>query len=229
MLLSEIIREISVDLNDQEPGHEYTRWSVEQLQTYVREGLAIVSRTLKDLFTEQIIVKVLPGAGWQTACDCSAVLRIIGEVDKHGNILRYLSRGVDKVENTWPGNVHRCSANPRDYVMLGYTISATQDEQFRVVPPVPPGADRYVLVECYKRPAALNLGDSVPDEISAVLSFYAQFRALSIDSENNPTIVALAKQHYQTFQDTLALLVKIREAEHKELEDSSNGWKAPTK
>ena len=36
---ADIIREVSLDLNDAEPGYENTRWSVELLQSYLREAL----------------------------------------------------------------------------------------------------------------------------------------------------------------------------------------------
>lgn len=216
MNLSEVIREISVDLNDQEPGHEYTRWSVDQLQIYVREGLTIVGRTLKDLFTDEVIVKVSPGAGWQSACDCTLVHRIVGETDKYGNILRYLTRSLDKEENTWPGPVQKCPEPPKDYVMTGYTTSSTDEKKFKIVPPVPVGIDRYVLVECYRSPTSTGLDESVPDEAIPIIKQWVIYRALSIDSENNPTIINLAQTHRKSFDDLLQLAVAIRKQEQQD-------------
>ncbi len=219
MLLSEVIREISMDLNDQEPGHEYTRWTIDQLQSYVREGLITIGRSLKDFFTKNIIVKVQPGSNWQEACDCTVILRIVGETDSAGNILRYLSRSLDKEENIWSGSIQRCSVSPKDYIMTGYSISSTEDEKFKIVPPVPPGITRYVLVECYSYPTSKNLSDNVPDEAIPMIKQWALYRALSVDSENNPTITNLAQTHYKVFNDLLSAAVAVRELEERDADN----------
>lgn len=227
MLLSEVIREISVDLNDQEPGYEYTRWTIDQLQTYVREGLITIGRPLKDLFTKSIVVKVQPGAGWQQACDCTVLRRIVGETDSYGNILRYLSRSLDKEENTWAGSVQRCSVDPKKYSMSGYSISASQPNEFKVTPPVPPGITRYVMVECYTYNTAYDLNSDIPDEVVPMIKQWAIYRALSVDSENNQTIVSLAQQHYKVFNDMLSAAVAIRELEKKDGSDLRTVQKPP--
>lgn len=229
MLLSEVIREISVDLNDQEPGHEYTRWPVNQLQSYVREGLIIVGRSLKDLFTKSIVIKVQPGAGWQQACDCTILLRIVGETDSSGNNLRYLSRSLDKEENTWAGSVQRCLVNPKAYAMTGYSISSVNDNEFRVTPPVPVGVNRYVLAECYVVNTGSDLLGDIPDEAVPLVVQWALFRALSVDSENNPTIINLAQTHRKTFDDLLQLAVVMRKQEEQESADLRAVQKPPSK
>lgn len=229
MLLSEVIREISVDLNDQEPGHEYTRWAVDQLQSYVREGLITIGRPLKDLFTKSIIIKVKSGAGWQQACDCTVLLRIVGETDSSGNILRYLNRSLDKEENTWAGGVQRCPVNPKEYVMTGYTISTVNDNEFKITPPVPVGVVRYVQAECFSYSTGYNLRDDIPDEAVPLVKQWALFRALSVDSENNPTIINLAQTHRKSFDDLLQLAVGIRKQEQQENDNLRAVQKPPSK
>ena len=39
MKAARIIEDVSRDLNDQEPGYEYTRWTQAQLASYLREAL----------------------------------------------------------------------------------------------------------------------------------------------------------------------------------------------
>lgn len=203
MLSSDVIREVSSDLNDQEPGHEYVRWTVAQLQSYLREALIDVGANLHDLFFEKVVVRVQPGAGWQEACDCNSIVRIVGETDPRGRVIRYLSRSLDIEENTWAGPVERCYIHPKDYAMTGYTVSAVDDKEFRVFPPVPPGVSKYVLIECYHRPKGDDLNENVPDEAVAMVKQWMLYRALSVDSENNPTIIELANNHRATFFNLL--------------------------
>lgn len=213
MKIADVIRDVSVDLNDQVPGYEYTRWSIGQLQTYLREALIDVSTQLRDLFIERIIVKLKPGGSWQTACDCTSILRIVGEVTADGDLLRYLSRSLDIEENTWAGPVQGCRVAPKDYVMTGYTTSAVDDKEFKVSPPVPPGVTKYVMVECYKRPDGEDLNGSVPDEAEAMIKQWMLYRALSVDSENNPSIIELAATHQKTYFNLLQAAVLRREME----------------
>ena len=58
---ADIIREVSLDLNDQEPGYEYTRWPVAQLQSYLREALLHVGKRMQDWFVERVVLEVQPG------------------------------------------------------------------------------------------------------------------------------------------------------------------------
>ena len=102
-VIADIIREVSLDLNDQEPGHEYVRWPFVQLHSYLREGLIDVSYRLKDLFTSSVVIEVESGEYWQKACTCTKVLRVVGLSTSQGRITRRLRRYLDTDEFIWVG------------------------------------------------------------------------------------------------------------------------------
>lgn len=206
-----VIREISLDLNDQEPGYEYTRWPAEQLLSYVREALGSVSDLLRDLFVKQKVVRV--ARGWQRACDCTAILRVLGECDASGNITRRLWKLYDDPDNVWGGEEPRCLERVKDYQMSGYSISSTDPKGFTIVPPIPPLTEKYVLLECYERPDGTDLSYDIPSEVVAMVKQWALYRALAVDSENNPTITQLAQTHFSTFQ---ALLKEAQDRRERE-------------
>ena len=211
MQIAEIIREVSMDLNDQEPGHEYVRWSVVQLHSYLREALVTVSRQLSDLFTKQVVVRAVGGNLWHKACDCTRVTRIFGESTKRGTVVRVLRRYADYDEFTWAGPVEGvCPKAGYGYQPYGYSLSATDESAFRILPSVPRGEVRYFLVECYKMPTGSSLDHDVPEEIVAMLKQWMLYRALVMDSENNPAITALGKQHKETFFEMLKLALEMR-------------------
>lgn len=223
MLVADIIYDVSVDLNDV----DHVRWPESMLLSYLREIMPSVSRQLKDLFTETYVVQVEPGAGWQEACDCSRVVRILGESTSDGTITRYLTRASDDERNVWPGAVNsRCRVSPSDYVMTSYMLSRTEDGRFRIIPPVPSGVTKYVVIECFN--VSTELGGSVPDEVVAMVKQWMLYRALSIDSELNPTIVELANNHRQTYfslmeQARLERELEKRDGDIRTVQDSSSG------
>lgn len=220
MLTSSVIREISLDLNDQEQGHEYVRWTAEQLQTYVREALGTVSDILRDLFVKQKVVRV--ERGWQRACDCTSILRVLGESDAQGNILRRLWKQIDDADNVWGGAEPRCSTAMLGYDMQSYVVSSTDPKGFQILPPLPPRTEKYVLLECYERPSG-EMSYDMPDEVVAMVKQWALYRALAVDSENNPTITQLAQMHFSTYQ---ALLKEAQDRREREKLDERRGVRA---
>lgn len=212
---ADIIRDVSRDLNDQDPGYEYTLWPQTQLQSFLREALVEVGRSLRDLFTSEVIVKVQAGANWQKACDCDTIVRIVGESAADGTVLRYLSRSIDIEENTWAGPAQRCQVSPKDYVMTGYQTSLSDEAKFRVFPPVPPGVIKYVLLECYN-PGDASLTGAVPGEVEAIVKQWMLYRAWMVDGENNPASLEVAQIHQKTYFTLLATAIADREREKED-------------
>jgi hypothetical protein len=210
MIVSQILSEISVDLNDAVTGFEFTRWTVDQLRVYVREILITISLRMKDKFTEVRLVQIEPGANWQELGGCTHILRITAEVNRHGNPIRFLKRNPDFEDNIWGGSILPCKLNPDTYKILGYMTSSKEFNKFKVVPPMPPGLERWVYVECYITPQA-HMDDDVPEEFVVLVKQWALYRALSVDSENNPAIIQLAQQHFQAFQTLFEFIAGERE------------------
>lgn len=213
MLGADIIDEVSQDLNDQEAGHEFVRWTRSQLESYMKEAVLHVSKYMKTWFLAKLTVELEPGGDWQEPCSCTRILRIYGESDKNGNVIRYLRRIDDVEQDIWPGVPQRCVEPNGPYSMEGYTVNNSDGgTSFKVYPPVPYGQRRYVSLLCYKKPAGDALSD-IPDEAVAAVKQWMLYRAYALDSENNATLVQLADSHNKTF---FALI----EAAHKlELEE----------
>lgn len=206
---SDIIFEVSLDLNDQEHGYEYTRWSKTQLESYMREAVVQAARYDRSLFQERVIAKVEPGGNWQSVCDCTRIVRIYGETDAKGNLKRNLRRIDDAEQDIWPGSPYNtCTSLNDPYVMDGYSINSSDGgETFKIVPPVPEHETRYVSLLCYTTPDVDSTSD-VPDEFVAVVKQWMLYRALVVDSENNSAIAQIANQHKENF---FAMLKELHE------------------
>lgn len=119
MIASSVIAEVSHDLNDQVPGYEYTRWSVEQLHSYLREALVAVSHQFQKEFVGMVIVELEPGGDWQKACDCSSIVRIVGESTKSGKLRRYLRKIADVEADSGRGTSRTVPHGGRTTPLMG--------------------------------------------------------------------------------------------------------------
>lgn len=223
----DVITEVSADLNDQESGYEFARWSKDLLRSYLREAITQVCTVLSSWFSDTVVVKLTPGSGWQTACGCSKIKRILGVCDKDGTVYRYLSRMSDDDMNIWAGPLRRCP--PRgDETMTSYSINATTRDTFKIFPAVPSKGTYYVLVECSMKPTGEDT-TSVPDDAVAMVKQWMLYRALSMDAENNQSIAAIAANHYKTFTDLLKMAVEMERYEEEKYGSVRTVPNAPTK
>ena len=219
MIPDDIIREVSLDLNDQEPGYEYTHWKKDQLRSYLQEGLNYVYMALKYLFVERVVVKLEPGDVWQQACDCDDIVRVLGTTDATGSrIIRTLRKRRDDDSIFWSGSHDATCRYGRGDRLESYMINATDGRSFKVFPPVSATAKNvtHVLVECNVPPSA----DSgiVPFEVVAAVKQSMLFRAMMLDSENNAAIAEIGVQHRDTFYRLVQDLRQLRTLEEADAE-----------
>lgn len=221
MIPDDIIREVSLDLNDQEPGYEYTHWKKSQLRSYLQEALNHVYVALKYLFVERVVVSLEYGAVWQQCCVCDDIHRVLGTTNAEGTrILKRLRRRNDEDDIFWSGSHDTQCAYGKPYSAESYMINATDGRSFMVFPPVPASAPRqYVLVECYVPPDADSLAE-VPLEVAAAVKQWMLFRAMMLDSENNAAIAEIGVQHRDTFYRLVQDLRQLRALEEANAEGS---------
>lgn len=223
MKASDIIYGVSVDLNDQYEGAAYTRWTQSQLAAYYEEALLMAATAYPQLFYKTLVVQLEPGHGWQQACECTHIKRVLGESTEDGELISAMQEKKDANAYVWPGPFSAaCSAKSTESkAFTGYSINATKDNSFRVFPPILPTETRYVMVTCYVEPDATDLELDVPAQLVAVIKQWMLYRALIVDSENNPNIVEVAKTHLQTFSGLLAQIKSQSEKEAREDERNS--------
>ena len=207
MLARAIVRDVSVDLNDQTPGYEFLRWPASQLQAYLQEAFMYLLDYVHDLYQDRVVVELAPGAGWQEACECEEIVRVLGESTRSGRIIRRLNRLDDDETLEWDSGYKNCGFSSSSQ-LYGYILSSTDSSLFRVVPDVKPGKPKYVVLECYKDPEVPTETTDIPDELVMAIKQWMLWRALSVDSENNSAIIQLASQHRETYFALYQSLVK---------------------
>lgn len=207
-----------MDLNDQEPGNEYIYWPREQLRHYLFEALQQIAQVAHKFFIHRKIVKVESGATWQRACcDCDQIIRIIGETDEQGNLLHTLRRIQDNPDNVWPVAVSDlCPVTDDTYEMEGYSISNTDDTYFQVVPAVPEGSVRWVLMECFTGVHDLTDKYDVHWRFVPIVKMWMLGRAYMMDSENNPAVFQMGAQYITFYEKLFSQLTQSLDDEEKE-------------
>lgn len=208
-LLSALVEQASVDLNDHAAGFEYTTWSAQQLSAYALEGLQVAFTMRPDLFLHTETIKLEPGTAVQKPCGCTQIRRVYGVSNAMGRVLYPVRKIKQSDRMTWTGR--RCPVDPKYYRMREYAID-TDNDTLIVDPPPPSGQDVFLLVECAKVPTAEEFGMSaeVTEELSAPVIQWILYRAKMVDSENNSAILQTAAKHEQSFYNLLQVQMRYQ-------------------
>lgn len=201
MKLRDVLDALAQDLNDNKPsGTMPTRWERSQLLRYFNEGLCHVYTVKPNEFAELQLVKLEPGS-IQKVCGCKQLLRIFGQTDETGLVVRDIPSMDFTIATRWTKK--GCPAPlGEDYRITGLAMEALDNGHFRVYPPVPPGEDVFINVLCANPPTPYTLADEDVelDDCQAVSAArqWVMFAALMVDDESEVGMAA-AKIHAELF------------------------------
>lgn len=199
--MSDLVTRVSEDLNDQAVGHSFVTWSESQIRAYLVEALQVAYTARPDLFVSEHVFLLAPGSASQRPCACGQIKRVVGVCNAGGRVLYAIRKRRASDRLLWQGG--GCPGDPARYRVREYSIDV-DGASFTVDPPPPAGQDVYVLVECAVEPDDTYDLDSVPVDLRAAIVQWALYRAKMVDSENNATIFAVAKEHKSTFFSLLS-------------------------
>lgn len=205
-MMESLLLDYARDLNDAYPGHEFSIWSREQLLRYFNDAVCLIAAHRPDLFTELKVVQVNPCSTYLDVCDCVRILEVLGQCDKHGNIIRPLSRKV-KTTTAWGGPSFSKKAPTN--ILTEYELTKNSN-LVRVFPDnLDPDKPIYVLVRCAVDSKYYTMDSEPPSFRCAFLaaaSNYVLFCAKMMDAEVSPNMMAAAKQHQEMFLSILSLV-----------------------
>lgn len=218
--LQDVVQQVSVDLNDYAPGYEFTTWTEPQLTAYVIEGLQVAYQVRPDLFLDAHVIKLDSGTSIQRPCGCTQVRRVYGVCDSTGRVLYGLRKRKDSDKLKWYGTV--CPTDPRHYRAREYSIDSEGDTLY-IEPAPPAGQDVFILVECAVAPTSDNIKatTNIEPELVAPIIQWALYRAKMMDSENNSTIFAVAKEHKTTCFALLQTQLTMGKTNSIEVDDTA--------
>jgi hypothetical protein len=135
MIASELLRAAATELNDLEPGAEYTRFPEDELIGYLNEALAQLAVLKPTLFRTITTLTLGQGAQQMLPENIESIEDIIFNVNSDGSLGAPVLPGAFNLERTYGKGV--CATEP--YSVRSFASLPSADAFFFVDPPVPPG------------------------------------------------------------------------------------------
>lgn len=163
MKLIDWFKTIAFTLNDDEPGHEFTRYPLDKMVAAYNAAMCLVYKYRQDLFTEWRIVKLTSGKYQDMRGCCDRILDVADQTDEQGNVIKSLQGArntTTTVKRNWkkPSCIARPNA-PDGYVIDNASIDSNMNGRFEVNPPVPCEVDAYVRVKCVAGPCPVDVAN----------------------------------------------------------------------
>lgn len=189
MRLASHLQALASDLGDAEPGHEFSSWSQEDLLRYWNEGVCLIASLRPDLFSRPVRIRLEPGSMQSLSCCCQEIGKVIEQVDANGARVGPVSAVDDAALSRW--TKAPCLQRGRAARVTSYSIDTHSKNFLRVNPPVPVGAEVYLLVSCTAKPRDATMADLESEVLEpdcgnlAAVRQWVMFRALYRDDENS--------------------------------------------
>lgn len=206
---------VAFALNDDEPGHEYTRYPLKRMIAAYNEAMALAAKYRVDLFTEAVVMKMQPGS-FQDArgCGCGIILDAIAQTDEQGGVIKMLvgaRKTTTKTKRIWrkPSCIRRPEA---DYVIDNIDIDTNLNGRFTVEPPVPCEGDAYIKVKCAMMPCPVTEADGnahmkYQGDLIAAAWHYVLAKMLTGDRYSQ-SATAQSQYHYNLFFEILGITLR---------------------
>lgn len=201
-----IVAEVSKLLNDHEVGYEYIRWTEDELQEYVDDGLIQIALLRPDAFSKTIEVKLKPGAMQELPEGVTQLIDMVGTKDKLGRLkgkpLRLDTSASHIARNYFEDLVCRQSINRGDYQVKAYEFDPNNPHVFYVEPPVPPGEEVGLVLQGVVIPSGKEA--VIPQKYHNAVIEWALYRAFGKDLESVAD-AQISKRHLEHFYSMLQL------------------------
>lgn len=188
-------------LEDQAPGHEYSRWSKTYWFEAYKWALQQVALWKPEVFTRSVDMKLSEGSYQNLPSCCN---KVVDTVENAIPVSRHAMRIVDQ----WRGCPPR---NNRPYRVKEYTFDAGGDwSNLYVYPPVPAdaaGKASFRLV-CQYSPEPSSPDDDLPcnEAVDSIVQSLMLFWVCNGENES-PSMRETAQAHYRAARDAIGLNV----------------------
>lgn len=228
MLLRDLVKYVSEQLNDQEPGFEYARWSKQLLVNYYNDAISALASLRPDAISVVSLFQLAPGRLQQLPSALGEFVAILDGGD--GRQVRTADAVLAtsyKKDSCCPIPARLdCNGNPLSYVVGSVSYSPADPNVFFVWPPVPVGITPQVTIR--HRPLALNYtlanwDQPVVFELKylAPITSYMLKRGEELNTESATSRDA-ARGHMRDF-------LMLMDQEYRQRSRANSGWYAGQK
>lgn len=206
--LKSTVVEVSGQLNDQERGFEFTRWTRPTLIGYCNDALIQVALYRPDAFTSLEEISLSPGTQQMLPEKCNGLASVVSNGDKSNplavpkddsGLIRSFNKKVCNYDIDCNGNII--------YKIFSYSYDPRIPNVFYVSPPVPMGINPPVKIKisCIGNPPTLTNSDwfnDLPVEgkyYNAIISWMLS-RAYEVDTESETSFRMLQYQRAEFYK-----------------------------
>jgi hypothetical protein len=223
-----LVKYVSEQLNDQEPGYEYARWSRQLLVNYYNDAISALASLRPDAISVVSSFQLVPGRLQQLPPELGEFVTIIDGGD--GRQVRtadaVLASAYRKDSCCPIPQRLDCDGNVLEYVVSSVSYNTTDPNVFFVWPPVPIGSTPTVKIRHRPVVVGFSLADwDLPvvfdAKYLAPIVSYMLKRAEELNTESQLSKEA-ARSHMRDF---LGLL----DAEYRQRSRANSGWYAGQK
>lgn len=164
MRVYDFLLTIASQLGDARPGAEFRRYTLRDLTAYYTEAMCFVAAHRPDLFTNYVVMKLQPGITQDArCCGCNDVRKVVAQIDEDGNTIKDLSDSstVGSDKSKWFRAPCKTSTSTGETVtaITGITITPGMNGNFDVSPPIKPGENVYVKLQCVQSAPQISEAD----------------------------------------------------------------------
>jgi len=203
---ADLLKACAFELNDLEPGHEYTRFPQDELIEYLNEGLAQLAVLKPTLFRTIITLPLGAGAQQKVPENVESIEDLTFNLNADDSLGPAILPGNYALERTYGKGV---CPSAGDYVVRSYIALPTTGAFFFVDPPVPPGQTIRVQAVVTVAPQVITTANTPVDLPNASpltyrnhLKDWMLYRAFAKDTESQ-TSATLSQAHFKAFYTAL--------------------------
>ena len=181
MRIYDFLLTIASQLGDARPGAEFRRYTLRDLTAYYTEAMCFVAAHRPDLFTNYVIMKLQPGITQDArCCNCNDVRKVVAQIDEDGNTVKLLgdlsSSGSDK--SKWFRAPCKATSSGETVTMItGIEITPGMNGQFDVTPPIKPGENVWVKLQCVQSAPQICESDVMSGASMGTCTFHPAIRS----------------------------------------------------
>lgn len=214
------VTQVSTQLNDQEVGFTFLRWTVLELLSYLNEALLEVCFYRPDQFTNTTDIPInATQGGWQQSLPPYS--RLLISINFNGATSLCPGYPITEADLSLSKTFYKqpCgpSSLPQTYKVLSYSYDAKRPLLFYVSPPVPGGVTSTVNATVVYDPVQYTITDftggvaTLPSTLDPkfynALRFFMLGKAYEVDTESQ-TSQAESQGYYKKFYNTLGVAYK---------------------
>lgn len=208
---------IASALGDDEPKHEFTRFTVVNLVAAYNDAMTLAYKFRPDKFSKYETIELRTGRYQDVHCCCAQVLGVMDQVTENGDTLKRLDGGrktTTKTGRHWnkPSCLYPNDKAPGGFLLENAILDPDMPGTFTVDPAVPPDAQVFVRVRCVSPPCALTEADQNQSfdnhsELSVAAWHYVLARMLTGDRFAQSGNAGM-DFHYRMFWNILGVVEK---------------------